>query len=135
VLRDALASSRKVYFDGFEKGINALSPVSIEEMVGSAYGRGRKRISKAIEHRNKIFHGQLTLHRLSRSELLAFVEDIRIWVYALAQGGHRELGYDGISCGSFHKSTRHDISKRLKQKLESIDDYRTFIRKTMERSR
>jgi hypothetical protein len=33
-------------------------------------------MSEAIDHRYKIFHGQLTSHNLSRHDLLACVTDI-----------------------------------------------------------
>lgn len=132
-LREALGASRRVYFDGFEKGINALSPTLTSEMIGAEYPLLNIQLKEAIDHRNKIFHGQLTSRGLSRDDLLSYVENIRSWCQSLAKGGLSEFGYDGFARDSFRKSDRANIASRLRMQIGSIDDYRNFIRETMER--
>ena len=131
-LREALGSSKKVYFNGVERGFNALYPRTIGELVGDQYPELRKRIDNAIDCRNKIFHGQLTSKYLSREDLLAFVVDIRAWCAALATGAKLEVGYDGFARNSFQKSELSDLSRRFKVQFSSIEAYAEFIRQHME---
>jgi hypothetical protein len=69
-LRQTLVDSRRVYFDGFENGFNALYPRCISDLVGGEYQRLRDRMREAVDHRNKIFHGQVTSKNLTRDDLL-----------------------------------------------------------------
>lgn len=132
-LRDTLASNKRVYFEGIERGFNELSPLTIEELVGTDYNRLRERIDQAIEHRNKIFHGQLTDKCLSRKELIELASDIRAWCKALASEANDNFGYDGFARNSFQKSTDSKLLQNLKVHIESIEDYKKFIRKNMQR--
>ncbi|NPT34232.1 hypothetical protein [Paraburkholderia xenovorans] len=65
-LKQVLGASRKAYFVGFERGINDLSRISIEEMVGQQYAELRPILSDALDVRNKVFHGQVTMRCLQR---------------------------------------------------------------------
>lgn len=132
-LRDALASNRGVYFEGMERGFNALYPTTIEALVGDNYARLRERLSQAISHRNKIFHGQLTEHFLCREELVGFVSDIRAWCEALASQAIGSFGYDGFARNSFQKSILPGIAPSLKVKMNTVADYEAFIRAHMQR--
>ncbi|QEZ44122.1 hypothetical protein [Cupriavidus oxalaticus] len=62
-LRNILSTNDKVYFEGFERGINALYQSSVEQMVGAEYEVLRPAVSEAVAVRNKIFHGQLRIPR------------------------------------------------------------------------
>jgi hypothetical protein len=132
-LRNALAANRRVYFKGFVAGIDALYPRSVEDLVGSEYRRLRKGVDEATDHRNKIFHGQLTTYLLSREELIDFVEDLRSWCEALAKGASAEFGYDGFGRNSLHKSALPNLSSRYRVQMNSIADYTAFIRANMAR--
>ncbi|WP_041523138.1 hypothetical protein [Gilvimarinus agarilyticus] len=132
-LRNTLASNKRVYFEGIEKGFNALYPVTIEALVGANYDRLRERLNQAISHRNKIFHGQLTDHFLSREELVEFVSDIRAWCETLASQANESFGYDGLSRNSFQKSALPRLAQSLKVNMHSVADYETFIRDNMQR--
>ncbi len=131
-LCEALAQSRHVYFEGLERGFDALYCRSIEELVGAQYGRLRPRMAEAMGHRNKIFHGQLTANGLRRDDLLGYVGDIRSWCKALAEGAFAELGYDGFARNSFRKSEVTEIWKRYKIQFQDVGTYRDFIRHHME---
>lgn len=132
-LRDALANNRRVYFEGFERGFNALYPLAVRDLVGPDYDRLRPRLDEAIDHRNKLFHGQLTSKWLSREDLLQFVEDIRSWCEALATGANTKVGYDGFARDSFQKSAVADLSTRFKVKLANVQDYASFVQAYMQR--
>jgi len=111
-LRDTLWDNRRVYFEGFERGFDALYPRSIKELVGVEYDRLRPRLNEAIDHRNKLFHGQLTSKWLTRDDLLEFVADIRSWCGALGDGAKAEIGYDGFARDSFQKSSVANLATR-----------------------
>ena len=132
-LRDTLAQNRRVYFDGFLKGFNALYQKTAEDLIGNDYQQLRERISKSIEHRNKIFHGQLTKNYLSREELLLYVSDIGLWCKKLADSCLREFGYDGFARDSFRKSQREALCEKFKVSFQSVADYEGFVRQHMER--
>jgi hypothetical protein len=132
-LRAVLERNRNVYFEGFERGFDALYPVSIANLIGREYDNLRPRLSAAIEDRNKIFHGQLTSKKLTRDDLLHYVADIRMWCKALADGGLTEFEYDGFARNSFRKSVISDLSSRFKIQLMDIRSYEQFVRETMER--
>lgn len=133
-LRAALWSNRRVYFDGFERGFDALAPRAMKELVGERYEALRSRIDEAIDHRNKLFHGQLTSHWLSREDLLGYVADIRSWCSALAIGCRAEIGYDGFERDSFRKSSIDNLSARLRLQFAHTEDYEAFIARHMQRS-
>lgn len=132
-LRETLVKNRRVYFDGFEEGFNVLYPRSISGMVGGDYQRLRDRIREAADHRNKIFHGQLTSKNLTRDDLLAYASDIRTWCKTLAESALAEFRYDGFGWNSFQKSTIPDLAQHLKIQIASIADYDAFVRQHMER--
>ncbi|MGH9500349.1 MAG: hypothetical protein ACRD3L_14500 [Terriglobales bacterium] len=132
-VRHALVNNRRVYFDGFENGFNAIYPLSISTLVGSDYLPLRDRIREAVDHRNKIFHGQLTSNNLTRDDLLAYVGDIRTWCKSLAGSALAEFGYDGFAWNSFRKSTIPDLEKRLKIQIANVAEYEEFVRLHMQR--
>jgi hypothetical protein len=126
-LRQTLYNNRCVYFDGFEKGFDALYPHSVSNLIGPEYQRLKDRIGEATGHRNKIFHGQLTSKCLSRADLEGYVDDIRAWCAALANGADGEFHYDGFGRNSFRKAAAADLSKRLKVQIGSNADYEQFV--------
>jgi hypothetical protein len=132
-LRQTLANNRGVYFDGCERGFAALYPRSISDLVGGEYQRLRDRMREAVDHRNKIFHGQVTSKNLTRDDLLAYVGDIRTWCKMLAGSALVEVGYDGFGWNSFRKSTIPDLEKRLKIQIANIAEYDEFIRQHMQK--
>ncbi len=133
-LRQTLVKNRRVYFEGFENGFNALYPRSISDLVGGEYPRLNGRLREATDHRDKIFHGQLTSRNLTRDELLAYVGDIRTWCKALAGSALAEFGYDGFAWNSFRKSTSPQLANRLKIQIENIAEYEDFVCQYMQRA-
>lgn len=133
-LRDVLGRHRRVYFEGFLAGFDALYPRSIRDLVGPEYERLRSRLNEAVSYRNKIFHGQLTERRLGREELVALVKDIELWCTCLARGAARELGYDGFARDSFRKSRRRELWRHYNVPLSSSAEYDDFIKKHMQRT-
>lgn len=132
-LRKTLADNRQVYFEGFVAGWDALYPRAMRELVGSEYEGLWTRLKEAIDHRNKIFHGQLTTKSLSREALLEYVENVRSWCSTLARSALTEVGYDGFGRNSFRKSTISKIWGRFKVQIESTEEYGAFIRRHMQR--
>ena len=132
-IRQTLVKNRRVYFDGFENGFDAIYPLSVAALVGSDYLLLRDRIREAVDHRNKIFHGQLTSKNLTRDDLLAYVGDIRTWCKTLAGSALAEFGYDGFAWNSLRKSTIPDLEKRLKIQIANVAEYEEFVRQHMQR--
>lgn len=132
-LRDTLASNKKVYFEGIEKGINNLAPVPVETLIGPKYAELRARLTEAISYRNKIFHGQLTDNNLSRTELLTLVNDIKNWCLLLGAGATESFGYDGLARNSFQKGAMSRRTNEFKASFLSADDYAQFIERHVER--
>jgi hypothetical protein len=124
-----------VYFEGLEKGLNALYPVSVEKLVGVSHDVLRPRITEAQGYRNKIFHGQLTDQSLSRIDLVCLTNDLRSWCEELANGAHAEFGYDGFVRHSFQKSQMPGIANRLSKQFANIEEYVTFIKRHMTRKK
>jgi hypothetical protein len=134
-LRETLAACTSVYFEGIVKGLNALSPVSVKQLVGPEYPRLWPRFKEFAQHRNKIFHGQITAKGLSRAQLLKNVSDIHVWCDSLGAGAERELGYDGFGRNSFRKSSVTNLENLPSVRLESISQYAHFIRTLMSRNK
>jgi hypothetical protein len=132
-LRSILAQRRRVYFEGFLSGIDALYAKSVQEVVGTPYASMRQRVDEATDHRNKIFHGQLTATGLTRDDLIRLCTDIRCWCEALATAFGAEIGYDGFERNSFRKSQVPDLLSRCRVQIGSVADYCEFMRKNMER--
>ena len=130
--RDSLAQNRKVYFDGFIKGIGAIYPRSVQDLVGPDFPILYAELQRAIEYRNKIFHGQLTDQYLTRDDLLGIVASIRKWCNRLANEAQTEFGYDGFGRNSLRKSPV-PIWQSYKVTISTLDEYGDFIRNHMER--
>ncbi len=130
--RDSLAQNKRVYFEGFVKGIDTLYPRSVQDLVGPDFSILYAELQKAIEYRNKIFHGQLTDQYLSRNDLLGIVSIIRKWCESLADQAQVEFGYDGFGRNSLRKS-KTPIWQTYKVSIITLAEYRAFIKKYMER--
>ncbi len=133
ILRKTLSDFRSVYFEGLEKGFNALYPVPIANIVGKEHDKLRLRVREAHSHRNKIFHGQLTEHGLSRKNLIDLENDLRSWCEELAKGAQAVIGYDGFARDSFQKSKKPNIADCYLVKFNNVEDYRIFIKQYMAR--
>ena len=73
-LRNALGASRRVYFEGFLSGFDALYPRSVQDLVGSEHARLKARVDEAIDHRNKIFtQNVMRLNKIGVRELFFLV--------------------------------------------------------------
>jgi hypothetical protein len=127
-----LANERGVYFDGVINGIDNLSTISVQNLVGADYNNLIDQLNKAKEHRNKIFHGQLTGENLTRCYLLGVVEQIKKWCQLLSVGAMENFGYDGFGRDSFQKSTKQI---QLKTNLRNVGEYKQFITAHMTRKR
>ncbi len=130
-LRQTLAANTRVYFEDVVRGFDALSPVSLQSLVGTDYNRLWARLKEAGKHRNKIFHGQITADGLSRKQLEAYVTDIRRWCATVADGATDQFRYDGFS-NSLLKSDIPDLASRLRVQITSLKEYATFIKNHME---
>jgi AbiV family abortive infection protein len=132
-LRKTLASNRKIYFSGFIKGIEAMYPIKINDLVGKNYDSLRNSLLNSIDDRNKIFHGQLTTKHLSTEEFIEKIDDIKMWCRLLSDASINEFGYDGFARNSLHVSPK-DIYSKFLVRLDSMNDYKEFINKHMEKA-
>lgn len=132
-LKQVLGASRKAYFVGFERGINDLSRISIEEMVGQQYAELRPILSDALDVRNKVFHGQVTMRCLQREQLGELTDCIWRWCRLLAEGASKELGYDGFERNSFRKGP-DGLAETFKLQVDTAEKYRAFVRRYVEQA-
>jgi len=133
-LRETLANNRKVYFQGFISGIEAMYPIKIQELIGSDYEVLKASLFTSIDDRNKIFHGQLTTKRLTAEDFFWKIKDIKMWCGLLAESATNEFGYDGFERNSMQPSKKN-IYPRFLVKLESINGYKEFISTHTEKSK
>lgn len=129
-LRKVLSNNTRVYFKGFIDGINLILPHSIEDLYGVEYQNDFKNISKIVEIRNKIFHGQLTQFNLSREDLFSKTEEIKKWCNNLSIIMVNEIGYDGFERNSFHKS-KLIIDLKNFENFDTIEKYKIFVENNM----
>lgn len=78
-LRETLGRSARTYVGGFEKGINALVPVTVEAMTGTEYTNLRLGVDDATAVRNKVFHSQFANRCLQREGLRDALEVVCEW--------------------------------------------------------
>lgn len=134
-LRAALGKYRGIYFNDFITGIDALSNVKVEKLIGQCYGQLYARLAEATAYRNKIFHGQLTDKRLSHSDLVGIVNDMKMWCALLADSALQEFGYDGFARPSFQKSTIPELWNSYRVCFTCIGDYAAFLANNMTREK
>lgn len=124
-LRDVLAKNKDIYFRHFVVGINDILPLELKDIYGNDYEKDLKLLLLYTKDRNKIFHGQITLGRLSRSDLIDRVDHIKKWCMNLGTAISLEIGFDGFS-KSYVKSTSNLYLKNL-DKFDSISNYESFL--------
>lgn len=127
VLRKVLFENKKVYFEDFIKGINLIMTKPLQDIYGVNYSDDLASIKDYIQIRNKIFHGQLTDKRLSRKDLIEFVEKIKNWCSNVSLCMENEIGYDGFGRNSYQKSS-NKLSLRSLDKFDTIDKYKAFLK-------
>ncbi|KVS41433.1 hypothetical protein WK43_22890 [Burkholderia ubonensis] len=128
---DLLATLEKfgdVNVTGFIKGIDALAPFSVADMVGETYGEMRVKLKEIYKVRNKVFHGQLSGLCLDQDQLLEMGETVRRWCKLLATGALDHVGYDGFERDSFRKSDKA-LTAGYREQFDCIAAYKAFIRK------
>lgn len=133
-LKAELGRSSRIYYEGFERGVDALCTLSVEELVGQDYSAIRPIVDDAVDVRNKVFHGQLTDRCLLRDDLEGLTTEIRRWCMLLAEGAARELGYDGFGRNSFRKKPP-EVPGFLQWPLDSVAAYGVFLKQHVERRR
>jgi hypothetical protein len=126
-LRRRLAANRRLYFNGFIRGIDAIYPESVEQLIGDEYQNLRALIDEAVEVRNKVFHGQLTPQGHHRSELVSYVSGIRHWCELLSGAAMREVGYDGLERPSSFRKSARDLAQTFRTQIVSLQGYADFL--------
>ena len=129
--RRVLGENKKVYFQGFIKGIDSLYPKTVKDMIGVEYDFLLTKLDDAITYRNKIFHGQLTDKHLTRPDLLRIVEEIRKWCKTLSVRAKSEFDFDGFERNSLQKNPK-PIWKNYRIPIENLEGYRAFIREHLQ---
>jgi hypothetical protein len=132
-MKRVLGARRKAYFEGFERGINDRSRISIEEMVGPQYAELRPILSDAFDVRNKVFRGQVTMRCLQREQLGELTDYIWRRCRLLADGTSREIRYDGFGRNSFRKGPV-GLAEKFKLGVDTAKKYRAFVRRHVERA-
>lgn len=125
-LRLVLSNNRRVYFEGFVSGIDALLPVPLRQLIGDQYQDAWQNVSAVTPIRNKIFHGQITHMKLPTEDLTVLVRQIRRWCEMVAVAGEAATGYDGFGRNSLRKG-RAGLADTYRLKLDSVDDYARFL--------
>ncbi len=134
-LRGTLAANERIFAEGFIRGLDALWPVSVANLVGARHAELSKSLTQAVGARNKIFHGQVTELGLDREALLKLVADLREWCALLANAAEGAYGYDGFGRDSYRKSSDADLHKRFRVQIKSVTDYAGFLDANVARPR
>lgn len=125
-IRKALVDQKWAYFEGFIRGMDAIHPQSVSQLIGADYPTLFAVVSQAIDYRNKIFHGQLTPKSLSTDDLLSIVDSIRDWCQRLGDSAELYFGYSGFT-SSFRKAADSSFLPGCRVNLSSIQDYEAFL--------
>jgi hypothetical protein len=133
MLRNVLTKQRGIYFDGFIKGVDALYPKPVKNLIGLDYDRLRTAVDDAIAIRNKIFHGQVTDRYLSREDLFSTVDQIMEWCQLLAETAVNEFEYDGFARNSYRKAANPNLSASFKRQISSVAEYEAFLTSVLSR--
>jgi hypothetical protein len=128
-LREELAAHGSIGAKGFLRGLNALWPKPVPDLVGTTYSDFAKLLAEAGQLRNKIFHGQISTTGVAQTGLLRLEQGLRSWCLALAEAAQKEVGYDGFRRNSFHKSTDKTLHQKFLFHLNSSAEYRQLIRR------
>lgn len=131
-LRNTLAKKGAIYFEGFLRGFNAASPVSVATLIGQDYNTLFAALDEATKIRNKIFHGQVTDKHLSRKDLFQYVSQMRTWCENLAAASNKAIGYDGFGRNSYRKTS---VELKLRQPISTIAEYDAFLDRVLKRRR
>lgn len=130
-LRATLANNRKVYFEGFIRGINLILPRNLKTIYGEGYDADIAKFVLYTQDRNKIFHGQVTEQGLEREDLIDRVNAIKKWCEHLGCEIKKEIGYDGFS-KSYQKS-QIIITLNNLNRFDTIARYEDFLRIEIQR--
>lgn len=134
-LRRTLSANNRIFAEGFVRGLDALWPRSVATLVGARYVALSLSIARAVDARNKIFHGQVTELGLDRKTLLSLVADLREWCALLAKAAEGAYGYDGFGRDSYRKSPDADLHKRFLVQIGSVAEYVAFLEANVARPR
>jgi len=121
-----LSANKNIYFRHLIIGINLIYFKEIKDIYGVGYEVDYNSISNLKNFRNKIFHGQLTGQKLSRTELTGFVTIMKRWSKQIAESFQDEINYDGFERNSLKKSKK-DFSTLLKYKITNIEDLEKLL--------
>ncbi len=131
-IRQALVDEGRAYFEGFMRGFDVIHPVSVSSLIGADYQKLSQVVGKAIQYRNKIFHGQLTPDSLNAQELISLVNDIRSWSRNLGDSAEAYFDYSGFS-SSFRKAADAKFLKDYRIVISNIQEYKQFLKKHVKR--
>ena len=125
-LRQTLVEQKRAYFEGFIRGMDALHPQPVSQLIGADYAVLFLIVTQATDYRNKIFHGQLTSDALDTGALLSIVESIRVWCRLLGDAAGRYFGYSGFT-SSFRKASDSAFLSGYQSTLSGIPGYKAFL--------
>jgi len=134
-LRLTLAANKGIFAEGFIRGLDALWPQPVAAHIGMRHAELSKSLARAVDARNKIFHGQVTELGLDRKTLLLLVADLREWCTLLAKAADGAYGYDGFGRDSYRKSPDADLHKRFVIQIRSVVEYAGFLDANVARHR
>ncbi|MBS1486561.1 MAG: hypothetical protein JST43_03160 [Bacteroidetes bacterium] len=122
-----LVDNKDMYFDNFIEGIDLVFYKTVAEVYGHDYNDDFKQIKKITLDRNKIFHGQVTGKKLTRTELIDSVTLMRKWCKNIAGKFKEEIKYDGFGRNAYQKA---EVKLKLKniEKFGTVDNYKSFLR-------
>lgn len=130
-----IVQNRDLYFDSFITCLNALSPKSLRDLVGSDYDEFIKHIHRMRDYRRKLLHGQITGQGITSRQLQDDIGLLRTWIQAVARVCQREFGYDGVGRNTYRKAKSIAPSVVAKYPFSTAAEFKDWLRHHAKRRR
>ncbi|MBB3234538.1 hypothetical protein [Phyllobacterium endophyticum] len=127
LMEDHLRSAR-VYLGGFRVGIEDLSGLTLQALVGPNYNNLNRAIENGKTLRDKVFHGQISDSRYDTQQLINLADEIRQWCQNLAVSAHEQIGYDGFEDKALRKLNKVAFNDLSSRKVGDLEGFKNYLR-------
>jgi hypothetical protein len=124
-----MAANRKLYPDTFIKGIDALGPLTVRQLLGSQYGPLSAQIRRIKDYRNKLIHGQVTGQKITSKQLEKDVLWIIQWVHNLATSADSVFGYDGLRRNTYRAAKSGPLNSAQTYPFSNTRQFKSWLNK------
>ncbi len=130
-----IVQNRDLYFDSFVACLNALSPRSLHDLVGSGYDEFLRNIQRMQGYRRKLLHGQTTGQGISSRQLEDDIALLRTWIETVARVCALNLGYDGVGRNTYCRAKGAARSAVVQYPFSTPAEFKDWLRRHAKRGR